>query len=88
MRSIISSIWREECLGGGAHSQVCRLDAGTMRHGERRTPRHQQTRLDGAGRSAARDRLMLAPSGRNDRAQQPFVDDEKPVLIEPAARKS
>jgi len=25
MRSIISSIWREECLTGGAHSQVCRL---------------------------------------------------------------
>ena len=26
MRSIISSIWREECFAGGAHSQVCRLE--------------------------------------------------------------
>ena len=38
MRSIISSIWREECLAGGAHSQVCRLDpapcgaVSTVRH--------------------------------------------------------
>ena len=33
-------------------------------------------------------RLMVAPSGRNHRAREPFVNDEKPVLIEPAARES
>jgi hypothetical protein len=32
-------------------------------------------------------RLMLSPGGRNHRAQQPFVNDEEMVLIEPAARK-
>ena len=30
---------------------------------------------------------MLAPSGRNHRAQKPLVDDEEMVLIEPAARR-
>jgi hypothetical protein len=32
-------------------------------------------------------RLMLSPGGRNHRAQQPFMDDQELVLIEPAARK-
>ena len=88
MRSIISSIWREECLAGGAHSQVCRLEPALMRCGERRAPPHHQTRLDGPVNPPRELRLMLAPSGRDHRAQQPLVDNEEPVLIEPAARKS
>jgi len=59
-----------------------------MRRGERCAPPHHQTRLDCLVDLLCELRLLLAPGGRNHRAQEPFVDDEKPVLIEPAARKS
>lgn len=59
-----------------------------MRRGERRAPPHHQTWLDGLVDLLHKLRLMLAPGGRNHRAQQPFADDEELVLIEPAARKS
>src|SRR5277367_4485755 len=58
-----------------------------MRRGEHRAPPHHQTWLDGLVDLLRKLRLMLAPGSRNHRAQQPFVDDEELVLIEPAACK-
>jgi hypothetical protein len=49
--------------------------AGAMRRGERCAPPHHQTRFDGLVDLLRKLCLMLAPSGRTHRAQQPFVDD-------------
>jgi hypothetical protein len=70
MRSIISSIWREECLAGGAQSQVCRLDPEPC----------------GVVSAPCRLRLVLASSDGDHRAQKPFVNNDEPMLIKPATR--
>ena len=75
-------------LGGRRPQPGLQTRARAMRRGERRAPPHHQTWLDGLVDLLRKLRLMLAPGGRNHRAQQPLVDDKKPVLIKPAARKS
>jgi hypothetical protein len=59
MRSIISSIWREECLAGGAHSQVCRLEPAPC--GAVSAVRHRIIKLGSTGLVDLLRKLGLMP---------------------------
>jgi len=83
MRSTISSTWREECLAGGAHSQLRKLDPESC--ASQTAVRHCASRLGSTDRSIRR--TSPAAGGGDHRAQPPFMDDDQSVAVEPASRK-
>lgn len=75
-------------LGRRRPQPTLHTGAGLVRLCQRGAPSLQQTRLNRVRDPARQLRFMLAASGGNHRSKPALVDNDEPMIVEPAPRKA